>query len=228
MSIKARIRIFQLVVALAALIMAVTALLAIRSNVRDLVRVQGAREQFAAMTRLAIDANRYSEQIAEFILLGEAERPDLEGARAQMSLTFVHLREITAREVEALEDGHAKDEERQELQRIDSLQSLYREVDRGAERVLLLAGEGRREEAIALFRSEIENRLDADFEKLIGEGIADEGAEVVKVDAEAEQLTPTFRDQHSSASRQGPLEQSYNLCEFYLDALGGEISCRAE
>jgi hypothetical protein len=53
--------------------------------------------------------------------------------------------------------------EQRELQHLWRMQNLSTEVDRTEERFLLLEQEGRRDEAIALLRSEIENRLDAEL-----------------------------------------------------------------
>ena len=54
--------------------------------------------------------------------------------------------------------------------------------------MLLLDKEGRRDEAVALFRSEIENRLDAEFERLIGQARADEREEVSAFEADVARL----------------------------------------
>lgn len=185
MSITARIRVFQLVVALAIAAISASALIDIQSSAYYRERVRWARDQLTAMTQLAADANRYSEQIAELLLIGEPERPDFESARAQVSQAFLALRQLTSREVRFVRDTAELEAERQEFERLDEMQAVFREVDRGVERVLLLDKQGRRDEAIALFRSEIENRLDAEFERLIAAAVAGERDEVNRADAEA-------------------------------------------
>ena len=47
--------------------------------------------------------------------------------------------------------------------------------------MLLLSQQGRREEAIALFSAQIENRLDAELERLIAATVADERQETARV-----------------------------------------------
>jgi two-component system, OmpR family, sensor kinase len=180
MSIAARIRLFQIVVALAIAAMAVNALIDIRSTAFHRERVGWARDQLTAITRLAVVANRYSEQIAELLLIGEPERPDFESARAQVSQAFADLRQLTVREIAFIRETAEHEDEQQELERLDRMQALFRGVDRAVERVLLLDKEGRRDEAVALFRSEIENRLDAEFERMIAAAVADEREEVAE------------------------------------------------
>jgi two-component system, OmpR family, sensor kinase len=90
-------------------------------------------------------------------------------------------REEIARELEP----ETPEENSVELDRLRDMRSLFRRIDLAVERVLLLSQEGRQEEAIALFRSEIENRLDADFERLIATAVADERSEAARVDEES-------------------------------------------
>lgn len=126
MSIAARIRLFQIVVALAIAAMAVNALIDIRSTAFHRERVGWARDQLTAITRLAVVANRYSEQIAELLLIGEPERPDFESARAQVSQAFADLRQLTVREIAFIRETAEHEDEQQELERLDRMQALFR------------------------------------------------------------------------------------------------------
>lgn len=189
MSIKGRIRAYQVVVALTLTAMAALSLINLRGSNYEIERGQYARRQLAAAAQLAISANRFSEQIAELLLIGEPERPDFDSARAQLSQALADLRRMTLRESAALRDETERDREEVELRRIDRMLVLFRAIDRAVERLLLLNQEGRRDEAVALFRSEIENRLDAEFERLIGEAVADEQEEVRAVEAEVARLS---------------------------------------
>jgi two-component system, OmpR family, sensor kinase len=92
------------------------------------------------------------------------------------------------REIAFVRETAEHEDEQQELERLDRMQALFREVDRAVERVLLLDKEGRRDEAVALFRSEIENRLDAEFEQIIAAAVAGEREEVAQADATAAAL----------------------------------------
>jgi two-component system, OmpR family, sensor kinase len=189
LSIVGRIRLFQAIYALAVTALAAFAYFDLRASVYYSERVQFAREQLGAISQLAIDANRYSEQIAELMLIGEPERPDFDSARAEVSRTFVRLRERTLREADFIKDPEERQEEAVEIERLDRMQALFREIDRAVERLLLLGQQGRPDQAIALFRSEIENRLDAEFSELIAEALRDEQEEVLRVERVAARVT---------------------------------------
>ncbi|MGH9318771.1 MAG: sensor histidine kinase [Vicinamibacteria bacterium] len=137
------------------------------------------------MTKLAVRANRYSEQIAELLLIGAPERPDFEAARDQVTESFRECSDLIRQEIASLRDPTERQEERLEFERLRSMRSLFRQIDLAVERLLLLSQEGRQHEAIALFRSEIENRLDADFERSIAAAVADERSEAASVDDES-------------------------------------------
>ena len=185
MSIIGRIRSFQVVLTVAALAMAVTAFLSARGASFYVDRVQLSRQQVDEMTRLAVRANRFSEQIAELLLIGEPERPDFGSARKQVIEQFDVLRRITAQEDDLFTDPDNAEEEEEEVQRIDQMLALFRAIDQTVARVLLLDLQGRRDEAIALFRSEIENRLDAELQSLIAAGVEDEREDVLEAEATA-------------------------------------------
>jgi two-component system OmpR family sensor kinase len=191
MSIRARTLVFQLIVVLAIVMLAVTAFLSLQSTNFTRDRVRMANQQLEAMMQIATSANRYSEQIAEILLLGEAERPELDSARAQVAEAFTRLQRLIDA---AIADNPADTaREQRELQHLRRMQNLFTEVDRTVERLLLLEQEGRRDEAIALLRSDIENRLDAELEGMIAKGVAGERAEVAGVDADAEMLSSWLR-----------------------------------
>ncbi len=189
MSIKGRIRSLQIVVSLAVTAMAAFVFVGLEASNYYLDRAQVARQQLTAAFRLAIDANRYSEQIAELLLVGEPERPDFDSARLQVGQALAELRQVTQREADLIRSPQELEEERVETGRLDRMQVLFREIDRAVERLLVLDQQGRREDAIALFRSEIENRLDAEFAQLISDGLVDEQDEVRQIEADLVRLT---------------------------------------
>jgi len=111
MTIGRRIFVFQLVVGLAIAAMAGLVVVHLRSSNYFVERIQWAQRQLDATTRLAVSANRYSEQIAELLLIGEPERDDLESARRQVNEVLGELRELTTEEVAFLRRNdreHAK------------------------------------------------------------------------------------------------------------------------
>jgi hypothetical protein len=54
-----------------------------------------------------------------------------------------------------------------ERARLVRMRDLYREIDPVVANLVLLEREGRHAEAVALFRSEIEDRIDTEFERLL-------------------------------------------------------------
>src|SRR5687768_4376959 len=154
MSIKNRIRGLQIVVSLAVLAMAAFVFVGLDATNYNLDRGQAARRQLALNSQLAIDANRYSEQIAELLLVGEPERPDFDSARTELAASLVELRRAVEGEAALLRTPGERAEEQVEAQRLDRMVTLFGEIDRAVERLLLLNQQGRREEAVALFRSD--------------------------------------------------------------------------
>jgi two-component system OmpR family sensor kinase len=102
MSIRRRIIVFQLIVIGSVLLMAIAVYMSIRSTEYYLRRVQWANHQLAAVTALTVNANRFSEQIAEFLLVGEPERSDYDSARAELEAGFDRLEKLTLGEAEFL------------------------------------------------------------------------------------------------------------------------------
>jgi len=184
MRIKLRIILFQSILGLAVVAVAAIAYVTLEVMTEKLARARWARLQLDAATQLAVDANRYSEQIAELLLIGDPERPDFEEARAQVTESFRISFDLSQQEVASLPDSAEREEESFELERLRGIRSLFRQIDLAVERLLLLRQEGRQQEAVALFRSQIENRLDADFQRLIVAAVADERAEAAQVDEE--------------------------------------------
>lgn len=189
MTIRRRILLFQLVVAAVVVAMAALTLLHLRSTGSYVERTNWAQRQLDAATRLAVAANRYSEQIAELLLVGQPEREDFDSARAQLSAIFAELGRLTTDEMALLRASGDTVGPPQHADRLDQMRGLLREIDRSVERLLMLNQEGRQSEAVSLFRAEIENRLDAELERLISAAIAEERAEVVTAETASRRST---------------------------------------
>jgi signal transduction histidine kinase len=191
MSLRARIVLLVAVVAAAVFAMAGMVYVTIRGTDFYRERLAHAHQQLAAMTALARSASHYSEQIAEVLLLGEAEMPEFAAARDAVEADFAELERVTRAEAAFLQgrpEAKAADDD-QEFDQVELLQGLYREVDRAAERVFLLNAGARRVEALAIFRAEIENRLNAELQLLLARAIASERDEVARAEAQAAALS---------------------------------------
>ena len=185
MTIARRILLFQLVVIVTIAAIGAVVLLHLRSTSYYLERTHWAQRQLDETTRLAVVANRYSEQIAELLLIGEPERDDFEDARRQLNDVLREIRDSTTQEAAFLRVHGDEEEADRDPDRVAAMRALLREIDRAVERLLLLNEEGRKAEAVQLFRSDIENRLDAELERLITNSVAEERAELADAEAQS-------------------------------------------
>ena len=189
MTIKSRVWIFQLVVIATIATMAAVTYLGVRAANNHLAKAEISRLQLEATMQLAVDANRFSEQIAELLLIGEPERPDFESARTQTNRAISKLRSIAREEIDLAHDPEDRKREEGQFKGSSKCEGCFGRSIAPAERVLLLDRQGREAEAISVYRSEIENQLDAEFERLIAAAVADERHEAATADAEARQVT---------------------------------------
>ncbi len=188
MGIRFRIRLFQLIIVGSVLTMAISVYAAIRSTEYYLQRVQWTNHQLEAVTALTVNANRYSEQIAEMLLIGEPERADYDSARAELEAGFDELERLTRGEAEFLGRSSEQESQGDEIFRITRMRVLYEEIKEATSEALKLRGQGRLDDAIAVFRRDIENRFDAEFENILETARRDEAEEVGRTELQAEAL----------------------------------------
>lgn len=188
MSIRFRILLFQLIVVGSVLLMAIAVYASIRSTEYFWQRVQWANNQLEAVTALTVNSNRYSEQIAEFLLIGEPERPDYDSARAELEAGFDQLEKLTRGESEFLGRGGELEDKGDEIFRIERMRVLYGEISKATSKAIDLRNQGRQEEAVSVFRREIENRFDAEFQNILEAARRDEAEEVGRTELQAEAL----------------------------------------
>jgi two-component system, OmpR family, sensor kinase len=217
LSIRTRIYLFQVVVVTSILTTATVVYITIQQTRYYLQRVEWANRQLDAITEVTVHANRYSEQIAEFLLIGEPERADFESARAALEAGFDRLEKVTRDEFAFLRNSGAQVEELDELYRLHRMRTLYAELNRAVGEVFALRDQGRMNEAITLFRSDIENRLDAEFEALLMAARLDEKEEVARTEGEAEALW----------RRLGWITAIVKLCVVVLCVLSGLLLVRS-
>ena len=188
MSIALRVRLLQAAVGFAILSMAAVVYYAIWATGHYRKRVEWTNHELAAITALKVNANRFSEQIAEFLLIGEAERQDFASSRAELEAGFEKLEGVIRGEFGFLKPRREGEEDLDALHRLDRMRALYRDIDRAVAHVFHLREQGRQDEAITLFRREIENRLDAEFDNLLTNAILDEEEEVNRTERQADEL----------------------------------------
>lgn len=186
MTIKSRINIFQTIIAIAVLTLAGVTYATIHRTDYQLGRVQASNHQLESITALKVNSNRFSEQIAEYLLIGEPERVDFESARKELEQGFARLDETTKQEADFIDSsGGSLDDRRDEQFRIDRMKLLFKEIIKSFDEILHLRGQGKIDEAILMFRQEIENRFDAEFEALLQGAAIDEREEVHRTEREA-------------------------------------------
>jgi len=188
MSIRFRVQLFQLIITISVLTMAGFFYLSIRSTELYLERAEWPNKQLAAITAVAVSANRFSEQIAEYLLIGEPERPDFDSARAELEAAFDGLEQVTRGEFEFLVRTGTQGDQQDGFRRIEQMRTLYEGISRSVNDLFALRAEEKQDEAIRLFRRDIENRLDAEFEGLLAAAIAEEREESAQAERDAEAL----------------------------------------
>jgi signal transduction histidine kinase len=188
MKIRHRIYFLQFVIAGTVLLMAAIAVVSIHFGGFYLQRVEWANRQLEAITSVTLHANRFSEQIAELLLIGEAERSDYESARSDLEMDFDRLEAITSAEGDFLVDKGQAIGSRDELYRLERMRELQREMDAAVGDLVSLRNAGQGDQAVQLFRRDIENRLDAEFEHLLRAAVLDEQEEVEVAEHEAAAL----------------------------------------
>jgi len=132
--------------------------------------------------------NRYSENIAELLLLGRTELDDFYAARTSLEEKLDTLTDLIEREVGFVWSDEERLDEALELQRVQRMRELFEDIDLTTQRLMLLRDQGRQQEAVALFRDNIENRLDEELEEHISAAIADEETELEAIEARTNRL----------------------------------------
>lgn len=189
MGIRSRILLFQLIVGASLLMIAAVVILTIRQSSYYLVRVELANHQLEAITALQVNANRFSEQIAEYLLIGEPERADFDSAGREMAAGFDRLEAVTNKESAFVQDNTGEVREQlDENYRIQRMRTRFDEISSAVAKLFALRDQGRQDEAIQQFRNDIENRLDAELESLLIEARLDEKEEANRTERRAEAL----------------------------------------
>ncbi|MFQ6550230.1 histidine kinase dimerization/phospho-acceptor domain-containing protein [Aestuariibius sp. 2305UL40-4] len=144
--------------------------------------ISNSYEQTLAVTSIAKAADDYSEQIAEMFILGPSPS-EAEAARDDL------LRVVTTmeNEVEDELDGltarrHAAERvlEMEELERIQVMRILIERIEAARTRIETHLRDGRLNDAMVIYRDEIEGNLDQTLDRLVGEAITRETGEVVE------------------------------------------------
>lgn len=189
MSIRSKIIAFQVFFLGMVLLLGAVVLFAIERADGYIDQISRSHRQLEATTALSITANRYSEQIAEMLLFGEAGREEFDEARQALLRSFNDFEMMTIGEIAEIENEADREGERAELLAIRSMRSITAEMRDTALELLDLILQDRFDEASQRYFAEIEEDQDDRLQELIDLAIADEKEQVRVVDERTASLT---------------------------------------
>lgn len=158
-------------------------------NQREL---QASYEQIRAVNLIAAWSNDYSEQMAELFILGTGTA-EIEEARDALMAALDTKERLVNEELGFLVDPAARAGEEAEILRIGAMRNAVEGLDLMRETVAALLDEGRRGEAEALYRDQIEHRLDSVLGALIDAATTNERREVEEAIASSAELSARLR-----------------------------------
>lgn len=188
MSIRFKIIAYQAIVALMLIGTAVGTWISIERIDYYFDRSRLSRAQMDTVIRLSAHMNRYSENIAEMLLLGRTELDDFYAARSSLEDSLDRLTDLIEREIAFVRTDTERDDETEELVRARAMRDLFESIDLTVQRLMFLRDQGRQTEAVSLFRGDIEDRMDEDLEKFISAAILDEERELEIIEERTDQL----------------------------------------
>jgi signal transduction histidine kinase len=203
LTIQRRVLLLQLVAAAGVAILGFIAYYTLVNADFHIKRVDHAHAQLEALIEVAEAANRYSENVAEVLLTQDPSQvSDLAEAKGQVEASLSKLERMIQNEARFLADsGQPLDpaaeyftpqgggevsgvdpaDAADETVRIRKFRQLYRSIDMAAAAVFALDKAGKRPEALARFKAEIEDRHDVELDRLIKAAIEEEADEHVQV-----------------------------------------------
>jgi signal transduction histidine kinase len=178
--VRRQIILFELIILVFITVMIGVMVVTFRLTDDFVSRIDGVHERFEVIAELDGHANNFAEQIAEVLLLGSEQMSEFEGAREEMEQGFADLVSATRAEAAILDDiGEVRDQV-VAVEQVAALRELYNAINGAADRVFRLREAGRLDEAIELFRRDVEYRLASDFETMIETALQGEREEVAR------------------------------------------------
>lgn len=159
------------------------------ANQREL---SSSHEQIRAIYAIAAWANDYSEQIAELFILG-TDPAEIEEAREGLLAALASKEALVGEEIDYLSDAEEIAEEEREIARIEAMRETLSGLDALRIRVASLLDDGRRDAAEAVYRDQIEHRLDSVLGELIEAAISREREEIIDAIADSDALSKQLK-----------------------------------
>lgn len=188
MRLRTKILSSHAILALSVAVICVGMIFALRISDNNRRQLGASYEQLRNIDLIATEANHYIEQIAELIIIGP-EAADLAEVRSTLSEGLALQRDLIRGEIDWLGDLTERNDEVAELELIDAIARTLGELDLMTARIASELRAGRRDIADALYRDEVENRLDDELDGLIVAVLARETHEVQETLSEAANLS---------------------------------------
>ncbi|QVL49736.1 MAG: HAMP domain-containing protein [Thiocapsa sp.] len=185
MTITAKIRIFQWAAVISLVLMAGVAGWTLMRSAADQRQIQTAYERYVDILTLSKLADRFSEQIAELMLLGEEAMSDYQSARIDLMEGLVRLETQMSRNATIAGNGPMAYCSLCDPRRLTDLRLLFHKIEATVDHIVLLQQQDRLPEAIELFRGEIEKGFDSEVELFLADARRDEQRELSETEHQA-------------------------------------------
>ena len=178
MTIRAKIILSQCIIALAIGTIVVSVLGALVTANAARRHLESSYEQLHGIMKVAQLSNRFAEQMAELLILGNEGTTSLREAQSDVRLALRELRAMIRSELETIEDAEEREGELHDLRRIEEIRALVDGVDDVIAKLLPLVRAGDTKRASEIFRDEFENRFDLQVDEIIETSLLHERREV--------------------------------------------------
>lgn len=178
MTVRGRIFLFQIVILALVGLISGLAFATLQLTEEFVRRIDSVHGRFEALAELNGQANNYTEQLAEVLLLGPEQMPDFEAAREAVKSGFYKLEGATREELGALGYWSDRRQEEAELRFVGRVKALFEAIDRAAQRLFSQRTKGDPKGIVDAFRNDVEHRLENDLEEMIEAALHDERREV--------------------------------------------------
>ncbi|MBK8086172.1 MAG: HAMP domain-containing histidine kinase [Devosia sp.] len=180
------------VAVLAVLAGAALAFAALTESQRLAERLDGLQRRLEVLAAIDGVANHYGEQVAIVLLTGREDLADLQSTRVSLERHFARLSQVTRAEIERLSGQGGVDDELRTLDNARRMTELYHAIDRSTARASVSLRDGKPEEAIATFRTDVAFRLTNELQPLIDADIISERNQTAQVVAAASESRQGF------------------------------------
>lgn len=177
MRLRSKILLSHALLAAAVMLICVAIVAAIRIADSNRRQLQQSYEQIRNINLVAATANDFAEQIAELFVLG-LDDAEIQVSRERVLDRIDVQRTLIEGELEIVSDPVERAEELAELGLMNDMAAMVDDLDRLARSVIGELAAGRRDEAVAIYARDIENRFDAILGEMITEAMDREKKEI--------------------------------------------------